>query len=283
MLQGRDLSHWDGSRPDLTGLSFALLKAGQGLGGRPAAYADHLDQVRARKLIEGSYHFLTRDNGAAQAQKFQANTAGAAEVHLYAVDVEVIDETTGEHPDYAHLKDFHETFHRLFPRRYLFVYSYLWFWENTFGNPVHDCPWCVLWASALHPSWPAPYGGFRQVTLHQYATIPVDRDQYDGSWADLAVLGSQQPAPAPKPKPKPVPKGDTPLLVKGMAGQKIADVQHALDLLGNDCTVDGIGHFGAETFRVLEVFQRHRGLKVTGTTTPETWRELRLVAHPKGH
>jgi hypothetical protein len=169
------------------------------------------------------------------------------------------------------------------PRRYLIVYSYLWFWENTFGNPTHDCPWCVLWTSALHPEWPAPYGGFRTVTLHQYQTRPVDRDRFAGSWADLVELGSQRPAPAPAPKPVPAPKGTSPLLGAGMVGQKVADVQHALDLLGNATAHhDGIGKFGAETQRVLRLFQLHRHLKVTGTTTKETWRELRLVAHPKG-
>jgi peptidoglycan hydrolase-like protein with peptidoglycan-binding domain len=168
------------------------------------------------------------------------------------------------------------------PGRTLFVYSYLWFWENTFGNPTHDCPHCVLWTSALHPEWPtAAYGGFRRVTLHQYATSPVDRDRFQGSWGDLAELFS---TPAPAPAPKPVPKGNTPLLHSGMVGQKVADIQHALDLLHNTTAhTDGMGHFGRETLRVLELFQKNRHLKVTGTTTPETWKLLRLVAHPKGH
>lgn len=69
-----------------------------------------------------------------------------------------------------------------------------------------------------------------------------------------------------------------PLLREGSTGQKVEDVQHALNLCGNDIDVDGI--FGSDTERILRVFQDHRELPVTGTTTPETWAALRVVAHP---
>jgi hypothetical protein len=280
-LEGRDLSHHDGKTPNLTGLSFVFCKASEGLSWTYAETHDaHQAQAKAKGLLRASYHFLHPGDGAQQARSFLAASKAAKEsVHGFAVDVEMLADNK-THPSYADLEAFHTEFHRLMPGRTLFVYSYLWFWENTFGNPTHDCPHCVLWTSALHPEWPtAAYGGFRRVTLHQYATSPVDRDRFQGSWGDLAELFS---TPAPAPAPKPVPKGNTPLLHSGMVGQKVADIQHALDLLHNHTAhTDGMGHFGRETLRVLELFQKNRSLKVTGTTTPETWKALRLVAHPK--
>lgn len=76
---------------------------------------------------------------------------------------------------------------------------------------------------------------------------------------------------------KPV-TNDSPLLKLGSTGQKVKDVQHALNLCGNNIREDGV--FGADTDQVLRVFQQHRGLPVTGTTDPATWVALRVAAHP---
>jgi N-acetyl-anhydromuramyl-L-alanine amidase AmpD len=78
------------------------------------------------------------------------------------------------------------------------------------------------------------------------------------------------------------PKGNSPLLVQGMNNSKVADVQHALDLLGNETEAkDGKGKFGTETHRVLLVFQKNRSLPQSGVVDPITWAALRVVAHPK--
>ncbi|BEP14801.1 hypothetical protein acdb102_31120 [Acidothermaceae bacterium B102] len=72
---------------------------------------------------------------------------------------------------------------------------------------------------------------------------------------------------------------ESPLLHLGDRGPKVADVQRALNMCGNELVEDGI--FGADTDRILRVFQAHRDLEVTGSTTAETWTALRLVAHPE--
>lgn len=77
--------------------------------------------------------------------------------------------------------------------------------------------------------------------------------------------------------------GDSPLLTLRSTGHKVTDVQHALDLCdprNRTAHYDGLGKFGPRTLAVLRVFQQHRKLPVTGTTTPETWAALRRVAHP---
>jgi hypothetical protein len=74
----------------------------------------------------------------------------------------------------------------------------------------------------------------------------------------------------------------SPVLSLGATGNKVADVQRVLDALSplNKCVaIDGQGVFGHETRRVLCVYQQHRSLPVTGTTTLETWAALRLDAH----
>lgn len=74
----------------------------------------------------------------------------------------------------------------------------------------------------------------------------------------------------------PVRHGD-PVLKRGDRGQAVLNVQRALNLCGNHIALDG--QFGADTDRILRTFQTHRGLQATGTTTAQTWAELRKVAH----
>jgi hypothetical protein len=75
----------------------------------------------------------------------------------------------------------------------------------------------------------------------------------------------------------------SPILHLGSIGPKVADVQRALNKLGNHLVVDG--YFGPTTETVLRKFQSNRRgaplhLLVTGTADLPTWAALRAVAHP---
>lgn len=69
----------------------------------------------------------------------------------------------------------------------------------------------------------------------------------------------------------------SPLLDQGATGQRVKDIQNALNHAGNTLAVDG--DFGPKTEAALLAFQQAQGLNATGTTTPETWAALRKVAH----
>jgi GH25 family lysozyme M1 (1,4-beta-N-acetylmuramidase) len=135
----------------------------------------------------------------------------------------------------------------------------LWIADYSGGAvPKVDGPW-VMWQTG-QANVPGVSGG-------------------DGPATDVNVAPSIDPLLMHPPTPKPV---DSPLLEVGDVGPKVTDVQHALDLCDPanlTAHTDGMGHFGSRTQEILKTFQRNRHLKVTGTTTVETWAALRAVAH----
>lgn len=140
-----------------------------------------------------------------------------------------------------------------------------------------------------YPLWLADYSGTMHVPKPWTSAVLWQSGQEhvsgiaagDGPGVDVDVLASITAILSSPPKAG-RPASADPLLKQGDSGQKVKDIQHALNLCGNSIPVDG--QFGPETFRVLEIFQRNRSgdplkLKVTGTTDPATWAALRAVAH----
>jgi lysozyme len=136
------------------------------------------------------------------------------------------------------------------------------------------------------PLWLADYSGSEHVPLPWTTAVLWQTGQAhvsgisagDGSGVDVdtiadirAIMVTPDVTPA---KPS---AAASPALKLGSKGQKVKDVQHALNLCGNSITVDGV--FGPETDKILRVFQAHRSIKVTGTTDAATWSALRAVAH----
>lgn len=86
-LAGIDISSNQKTTPNLTGLSFALAKATEGLWHDPM-YAHHMAKFRAAKLpVVGAYHFSRSDVATPEAQAREFLKA-AGEVDIYALDVE---------------------------------------------------------------------------------------------------------------------------------------------------------------------------------------------------
>jgi lysozyme len=209
VLEGRDVSHYDGTAPDYSGLSFVIAKATQGLHYVDKSHNAHVTQARGDKLVLGSYHFLEAGNGGAQCDKFLATVAAVDTTnYLYAFDVERYGDREQYHPAHTDVEDFHTRFHVRMPDRLLHLYSYASFWSETYAPWNLNCPRCRLWSASYGGRSPRPYGGFPEVTLHQYTATPHDSDRYYGSLPQLMLLASPHainapPMPTPKPKPPP--------------------------------------------------------------------------------
>jgi len=66
------------------------------------------------------------------------------------------------------------------------------------------------------------------------------------------------------------------LLLKGMTGDDIRDVQHKLNArhIRSEKALDEDGKFGSETDTAVRDFQRRNGLKVDGKVGDKTWGAL---------
>lgn len=85
MLEGVDVSHWQGDTPNLTGRSFLIAKATEGTS-RDPMFTTHIANARRAGLVVGAYHFARDDvELAAQVSAF---LAAAGDVSWLAFDVE---------------------------------------------------------------------------------------------------------------------------------------------------------------------------------------------------
>lgn len=92
-------------------------------------------------------------------------------------------------------------------------------------------------------------------------------------------LSFTRPEYAPPPPPKPAPKRRPadPVLRVGNTGQKVLDIQRALNKAGHRVAMDA--QFGPLTKKAVQAFQKKKGLVADGVVGPATWHALRVVVH----
>ncbi len=194
MLHGIDVSNWQG-RVDWpshakAGVAFAFAKATEGGGYADRWFAHNWAGMRESWLVCGAYHFARpKGDPLEQARHFLARIRAAGGLRrgdLLALDLETDDGLRPERvAEYARRWcRFVERHARVRP----FVYTYLAFAREGNCAGLDRYP---LWIACPHrprgdPTVPPPW---RDWTIHQYDTSPVDRNVFHGSRKELTRLG----------------------------------------------------------------------------------------------
>lgn len=175
MIDGIDLSHFNGPTPRLTGLGFVFVKATQALFTDPM-WATHAANVQKAGVILGAYHFGDRRADAGDQARYFLKVASPA-AKLFALDVEGTNAPTG-----PQIREFIDVMHKAGKR--VGIYG------SESGFPVGlgaDFNWIAKWgATEPRQDWTFwQYSSTGHIAGHVGA---VDMDRYAGDLESLRRL-----------------------------------------------------------------------------------------------
>jgi GH25 family lysozyme M1 (1,4-beta-N-acetylmuramidase) len=183
MLRGIDVSAYQSSSYDTSGLSFAFVKATEGRSYTSPHAATQAKTARDAGLVVGFYHFLWPGDLTAQAEYFVTKAPSRAG-DILAVDWE----TTGDgtHASNAEKDAFIRKVKSLRPSHRVILYTNRDFWLNIDTTSyAGDGLWIADYVTAGHPRIKAKW------RFHQYTSDPHDKDVADfpskaalRQWAD---------------------------------------------------------------------------------------------------
>lgn len=186
ILEGVDVSHSNGNvdwtRVRAAGISFAFVKATEGMTFVDSKCATNVAGCRAVGIVPGLYHFYHHDvDPEAQAAHF-LQTVGRPETGDLppAIDVEAPGDGSGAitYPktEVVHrVGAFVQAVERALGRTPL-IYTYPSVWEEITGNSNAFAANCPLWIASYVAVAPTIPGGWSQHTVWQY----TDRGRVDG-------------------------------------------------------------------------------------------------------
>ena len=163
-VKGIDVSKWQATTPDLTGLSFLIARASVGTAS-DTRYQMHTANARNAGLLVGAYHFAYSGTIANQAAVF---LAAAGDVDLYFIDVE-----GDQAPTQAETAAFIDACHKAGKPCGLYHSA------SGYFQAGQDYDWVAKWS----PTPPARHWDF-----WQYRGSPLDLDRYVGTLAELRAL-----------------------------------------------------------------------------------------------
>lgn len=167
MLNGIDISTYQTTTPDLTGLSFVWARATYGTS-TDARYAQHAADVRHAGLVLGAYHYWQLGDAAAQVAAFLSVARGA---DLLAIDLEGAD--SGTSTAHSQVSDMIARLHSA--GRKVGLYHSL----SGYPSLGQDYDWVAYWGTTPPPM---PWA------FWQYRGAPLDLDHYNGDLASLQRL-----------------------------------------------------------------------------------------------
>ncbi|MEU6510413.1 MULTISPECIES: glycoside hydrolase family 25 protein [unclassified Streptomyces] len=171
MLSGIDVSAFQSSSYDTSGLSFAFVKATEGRSYVNPHATAQAKTARDAGLVVGFYHFLWPGNLTAQAEHF-VTAAPSQAGDILAVDWE----TTGDgtHASGAEKDAFLKKVKALRPTHRVILYCNRDFWLTVDDTSyAGDGLWIADYVSAGHPRIKAKW------RFHQYTSDPHDKDVAD--------------------------------------------------------------------------------------------------------
>jgi lysozyme len=269
-LTGIDVSFYQGTIDWTTvannNISFAILKATEGLDIVDPNFATNWAASRAVGMTRSAYHFFRAARDAKAQAEFFLKTVGKLEdfdlplvLDLERVDgidrnvaldkaqiwLDIVEKATGRKP---------------------IVYTYPVFWEEQLAdtNRFVNYPLWIAHYQTLQPWIP---GKWKNWTFHQYSETgqvkgiagAVDLNQFAGTLDDLQKLL----------------KGKI-CLRQGCAGNVVQELQTALKAAGFDVgTIDG--NFGSKTKTAVMGFQQKNSLKPDGIVGRDTWTKIPVV------
>lgn len=197
MLKGIDVSSYQGSTPDLSGLDFVFIKVTEGLGYVSPKWVSQRQAARARGVVTGFYHYPNISNSAvAEADHF------LSQINLAAGDLLVLDwEWYGQNVTDAQARAYKDAWlayvKAKVPGHKVGIYADTGNWKNVDQNSnCGDFLWIADYTTAGQPRVQHPW------TFHQWSDQPQDEDVANfASVADLkAWAGSSAPAPGGPPQ-----------------------------------------------------------------------------------
>jgi lysozyme len=204
-LEGVDVSHNNGHvnwpRVRRAGISFAYIKATEGVTFTDPACSTNLAGCRAAGVAPGLYHFYHHDADVQQQAAHFLRVVGKPQLGDLppALDVEAPGDGSGPLTFSAsevvrRLDQFVQAVERAIGRAPA-IYTYPSAWKEITANSSDFATRCPLWI-ASYASSPSMVGGWAQYTFWQYSDhgtvdgIPtdVDRDRFDGDASELDGL-----------------------------------------------------------------------------------------------
>jgi lysozyme len=206
--RGVDVSHYQGDidwqQVKDSGISFAFIKATEGVYFTDDKFADNLQGARDAGIATGAYHFMRAtsvDDAIAEADYFvdEINlNGGFSLLDLPPVlDAETVAGNSGEEIT-AMCRAWVDRVAEVTGRQPI-LYTYPSFADQYLDESLSDIP---LWLANYGVDQPQDRAGWTHWTFLQYADDgevpgidgPVDLDEYEGSVEDLAVTGYQMSA-----------------------------------------------------------------------------------------
>jgi hypothetical protein len=150
MITGVDVSSYQDSTYDISGQSFAIVKATESTDYTNPEYTAQVAHARNAGLVVGHYHYLSASGDAAAEFVYFASVARVVEGDIIALDWEASDATAGARDVWLNAAQAH------FPQNKVILYCDVDYWVNH--DPTH---------SAADGLWIADYSGGSRPNISQ--------------------------------------------------------------------------------------------------------------------
>lgn len=176
MITGVDVSSYQNSTYDISGQSFAIVKATESTSYTNPEYTAQVAHARNAGLVVGHYHYLSASGDAAAEFAYFASVARVVEGDIIALDWEASDASAGARDVWLNAAQAH------FPQNKVILYCDVDYWVNH--DPTH---------SAADGLWIADYNGGSRPNISQpwvfwqYSSAN-NLDHSYGNFASLAEL-----------------------------------------------------------------------------------------------